>query len=53
MQISKHIHALRIPFKIQITPEVTLDRFVYAFLIYGSRIYLIDTGVASSTNVID
>jgi len=52
MQISKHVHALRIPFKIQIAPEVTLDRFVYAFLIYGSKICLIDTGIASSTNVI-
>jgi hydroxyacylglutathione hydrolase len=52
MQISKHIHALRIPFKIQITPEITLDRFVYVFLIYGSKIYLIDTGVASTANLI-
>lgn len=52
VQISRHVHALRIPFKIQIAPEVSFDRFVYAFLIYGSKICLIDTGVASSSNVI-
>lgn len=52
MQISKHIHALKIPFNIQIASDVILERFVYAFLIYGSNICLIDTGVASSANLI-
>jgi hydroxyacylglutathione hydrolase len=52
MQISKHVHALKIPFKIPTAPEVSLDRFVYTFLIYGSEICLIDTGVASSINLI-
>jgi glyoxylase-like metal-dependent hydrolase (beta-lactamase superfamily II) len=46
MQISPHIHALRLPFKIPVAPGITLDRFVNAFLIYGRAITLIDTGVA-------
>ena len=46
MQISPHIHALRLPFKIPVAPGITLDRFVNAFLIYGKAITLIDTGVA-------
>lgn len=33
MRISKHIHALRIPFKIQIAPEITLDRLGPLFII--------------------
>lgn len=52
MQISKHIHALRIPFNIQMGSGVILERFVYAFLIYGNDICLIDTGVALSADLI-
>ncbi len=52
MQVTKHVHALRIPFTLPIGPGITLDRFVYAFLIYGEDICLIDTGVASSKQVI-
>jgi hydroxyacylglutathione hydrolase len=46
MQISPAIHAIRHSFKIPITPNISLDRFVYSYLIYGETITLIDTGVA-------
>ena len=46
MQISPHVHALRLPFKVPVAPGIALDRFVNSFLIYGKAITLIDTGVA-------
>jgi len=52
MQISTHVHALRLPFTIPVAPGITIDRFVYAFLIYGKTITLIDTGVAGCENTI-
>ena len=53
MQVSKHIHALRIPFKLPIAPGKELDRFAYAFVIYGrNKICLIDSGVAGSKDLI-
>ncbi|MBW1740587.1 MAG: MBL fold metallo-hydrolase [Deltaproteobacteria bacterium] len=49
MQVKTHIHAIKIPFQIPIGPQKSIERFVYAYLIYGKdKIYLIDTGVASS-----
>ena len=49
MQISEHVHAVKIPFDLRNRAgEKVIDRFVYVFLIYGQRIYLIDTGVAFS-----
>jgi glyoxylase-like metal-dependent hydrolase (beta-lactamase superfamily II) len=33
-------------FKIPITPDSSIDRFVYSYIIYGDTITLIDTGVA-------
>lgn len=51
MQVSNHVHALRIPFTIT-TEMGTIDRFVYAFIVYGPTICLIDTGVASSQQLI-
>jgi len=47
IQITKHIHAIKIPFQIK-TKMGTVDRFVYVYLIYNKEIYLIDSGVASS-----
>ena len=52
MQVTKHIHAIKIPFQIPIAPGKTVDRFVYAYLIYGKKICHIDSGVASSKQVI-
>lgn len=53
MQVTKHIHAIKIPFLIPVGPGASVERFVYTYLIYGKdKIYLIDTGVASSEDVI-
>jgi glyoxylase-like metal-dependent hydrolase (beta-lactamase superfamily II) len=46
MQITPSIHAIRHSFRIPIIPGITLDRFVYSYLVYGDTITLIDTGVA-------
>ena len=48
MHVTEHIHALKIPFQVHINADTALDRFVYVYLIYGKKIYLIDTGVAGS-----
>ncbi|MDD1751125.1 MAG: MBL fold metallo-hydrolase [Methanothrix sp.] len=52
MQITDHVHALKIPFQIADPSGQKIPRFVYAFLIYGERICLIDSGVASSERII-
>jgi glyoxylase-like metal-dependent hydrolase (beta-lactamase superfamily II) len=46
MQITPAIHALRHPFKVPVAPGIAIDRFVYAYLLTGETISLIDTGVA-------
>ena len=46
MKVTEHIHAIRIPFKLETGPGKSIDRFVYVYLIYGERICLIDGGVA-------
>ena len=45
MQVTPAIHALRHPFRVPVAPGLTLDRFVYSYLIAGETITLIDTGV--------
>lgn len=53
MQINKLVHAIRTPFYITTPSGIIMERFVYAYLIYGSYgICLIDTGVASSAEAI-
>ena len=52
MQVTESIHALRIPFKLRIGPDKTVDRFVFAYLIFGDQICLIDGGVAGSEAII-
>ena len=52
MQITDHVHALKIPFQITDPSGQKIDRFVYAYLIYGQKIYLIDSGVAGSEKII-
>lgn len=52
MHITPHIHGLRHPFKVPVAPGITLDRFVYSYLIYGETITLIDTGVAGCDKTI-
>lgn len=46
MQLTSTVHALKLPFRVPISPDITLDRFVYAYLLFGEAITLIDTGVA-------
>lgn len=45
MQVTEHVHALRIPFKIPISPEKVIDRYVYSYIVFGDKITLIDSGV--------
>jgi hydroxyacylglutathione hydrolase len=52
MQISNRIHALKVPFQITDKSGMKVPRFVYVYLIYGEKICLIDSGVASSEDVI-
>jgi len=52
MQVTPHVHALKLPFRVPVAPGITLDRFVYAFQVYGITITLIDTGVAGCEKAI-
>jgi hydroxyacylglutathione hydrolase len=52
VEIGKHVHAVKIPFKLSVGPGKTLDRIVYAYLIYGRRICLVDSGVSYSYPII-
>lgn len=52
MQITENIHALKIPFHLTDPSGRRIDRFVYVYLIYGKKICLIDSGVASGDKVI-
>lgn len=51
MQITKHVHAIKIPFQVK-TDSGILERFVYSYLIVGEELCLIDSGVVSSESVI-
>ena len=42
MQITERIHAIKIPFKIPVSPEMTVDRFAFFYIIIGDSIHLID-----------
>lgn len=49
MQISPHVHALRIPFTIPVAPDESLPRFVYVYIVLGDReVWLVDSGVAGT-----
>ncbi len=52
MQVTDHIHALKIPFRLSAGPGIAIERFVNCFLIYGSEICLVDAGVAGAEKVI-
>lgn len=47
------IHPIKIPFEIPLAPGRTISRFVYAYLVEGKSLVLIDTGVAGSERVIE
>jgi glyoxylase-like metal-dependent hydrolase (beta-lactamase superfamily II) len=46
MQITPSIHGIRLPFGVPVAPGITINRFVYTYLIYGETITLIGTGVS-------
>jgi len=52
MQITERIHAVKIPFKIPVSAEMTVDRFAFVYLIFGNKIHLIDSGVAGAESTI-
>lgn len=52
MKITESIHALEIPFKVPVTPEIHVDRIVFAYLIFDKKITLIDSGVAGAESII-
>ncbi len=52
MKVSEHVYAARIPFRVKIDRERYLDRFVYAYLVRGKQVHLIDTGVAGCQEAI-
>lgn len=52
MEINERFHALRINFEIPISPDRTIDRFVFVYLIFGEEITLIDSGVWGSDRLI-
>jgi hydroxyacylglutathione hydrolase len=48
----ENIQPIKIDFKIPLAPGKTVERFVYAYLMKGERLCLIDTGVAGSESLI-
>ncbi|MDN7024505.1 MBL fold metallo-hydrolase [Methanoculleus sp. FWC-SCC1] len=52
MQVTDHIHLLKIPFRLSAGPGITVERFVNCFLIYGSEICLVDAGVAGAEEAV-
>jgi len=52
MQITEHIHALKIPFLVPIRPGKQLQRFVYAYILLGQTVCLIDSGVKNAETLI-
>lgn len=45
MQMTEHIHALKIPFLVPVGPEKELQRFVCVYLISGYRIGALFFGI--------
>jgi glyoxylase-like metal-dependent hydrolase (beta-lactamase superfamily II) len=52
MQVTHHIHALEIPFRIPLAPGKSMARSVHLYLVLGARITLIDSGVAGAHQVV-
>jgi glyoxylase-like metal-dependent hydrolase (beta-lactamase superfamily II) len=49
MQISEHVHLLKVLFQVPISPERRLERFVNLYLIFGANsVILVDSGVAGA-----
>ncbi|MBX7256520.1 MAG: MBL fold metallo-hydrolase [Candidatus Hydrogenedentes bacterium] len=52
MQISEHIHGLKIPFSIPVGEGAAIERSVYVYLVVGETITVVDSGVAGSEEAI-
>ncbi len=52
MQCSEHVHAIKIPFQVELGPGKRLERFVYSYLIIDKVACLIDSGVSGSEKLI-
>lgn len=52
MKITNRIHAIEIRFKVPVSPELSVDRFAFVYVIFGDRIHLIDSGVAGAESAI-
>ncbi len=52
MQVTQQIHALKIPFKVPLSLEISIDRFAFVYLLFGDKIHLIDSGVAGAEETI-
>ncbi len=53
VKIKNNIHAIKHTFKIPLSPDLAVERFVYSFIVFGSKgICLIDSGVAQSAGSI-
>ncbi len=46
------VHPITVPFKVPLSPTLSLDRFVNVFLVEGNELALIDSGVKGSEDVI-
>ncbi len=53
MQVTEHVHALRVNFVIRVSPTLSVKRFVYVYMIVGQQVHLIDAGVASHVGDVD
>ena len=52
MQVTKRIHALKIPFTIPVSKEITIERFAFVYLLVGEKIHVIDSGVAGAQSLL-
>lgn len=52
MKITDRIHALKIQFKVPVSPELSVDRFAFIYLIFAEKIHLIDSGIAGAESEI-
>lgn len=52
MRVTDRIHAIKIPFKVPISPDISVDRFAFVYLVFGDSIHLIDSGVSEAESTL-
>jgi len=52
MQITKQIHAIKIPFIVTNDQGINIERFVYSYVVKGEEICIIDCGISGSEKII-